>query len=181
MKLLAALLLTAQLLIVPVIQVEAAEKRPLIIFFSLTGNTNAIAAETARLTGGDLFRIVQAKPYPSDYNATTEFAKKEQADNARPEMKVLKAPRLAEYDTVIFASPNWWSSLPMPVMTFLDANDLSGKKVFQIISHGGYGPGDCMATLCKAAPKASFAEPFVTEGKKMEGLSEWLKKNGLIK
>lgn len=64
MKLLAALLLTAQLLIVPVIQVEAAEKRPLIIFFSLTGNTNAIAAETARLTGGDLFRIVQAKPYP---------------------------------------------------------------------------------------------------------------------
>lgn len=180
MKLFAALL-AASVLFAPAAPASAAQKKPLIVFFSWGGSTRAIAAEAARLTGAETFQVVPAKLYPSGYNETVDIAKKEQADNARPALKELKAPRLADYDTVIIATPNWWGSLPMPVMTFLDANDLSGKKVLQIVSNGGGGVQRCAADLKKAAPKASFTEPYVVTGSRTAGLAQWLAKNGLVK
>ena len=35
--------------------------------------------------------------------------------------------------------PNWWYSAPMPVFSFLEENDLSGKKVVLFCSHGTGG------------------------------------------
>ena len=52
-------------------------KKVLVAYFSRSGNTKAIASHIKELTGGDLFEIQTAKPYPADYHACTEVAKKE--------------------------------------------------------------------------------------------------------
>ena len=52
-------------------------KKVLVAYFSRSGNTKAIANHIKELTGGDLFEIQTAKPYPADYHACTEVAKKE--------------------------------------------------------------------------------------------------------
>ena len=52
-------------------------KKVLVAYFSRSGNTKAIASHIKELTGGDLFEIQTAKPYPADYHACTEVAKSE--------------------------------------------------------------------------------------------------------
>ena len=157
----------------------AAEKKPLVIVFSRSGSARAVADEAARLTGADIFEIVPVKPYPSVYSEVVDLVKKQLAENARPALKQLRAPGLAERGVVILATPNWWGQLPPPVMTFLEANDLGGKKVLQIVSHGGGGVQRCPADLKKAAPKAVLSAPFSASGSSTSGLRQWLAQNGL--
>ena len=50
------------------------------------GNTKVVADMIQEMTGGEIFRIDAVRSYPRDYTATTNVAKKEQNDNARPEL-----------------------------------------------------------------------------------------------
>ena len=68
-------------------QNSSADKKVLVAYFSRSGNTRAIADHIKSLTGGDMFEIQVAKPYPEEYHACTEVAKKEKEDNARPALK----------------------------------------------------------------------------------------------
>ncbi|WP_278550761.1 flavodoxin [Cloacibacillus evryensis] len=109
-----------------------AGKKPLIVYFSWGGNTRVVANQIKELTGGDLFEAQTVKSYPKEYRATTEQAKNELNSNARPALKVSKLPNLDSYDTVIICHPNWWGTMPTAMMTLLEANDLSGKKIFKL-------------------------------------------------
>ena len=48
---------------------------------------------------------------------------------------------MAEYDTVFFGFPVWWYDIPMPMYTFLDSYDLSGKTIIPFLSHEGSSNG----------------------------------------
>ena len=52
-----------------------ANRKILIAYFSWSGNTQHLAEEIANMTGGMLFRIETADPYPTDYNECTEVAR----------------------------------------------------------------------------------------------------------
>lgn len=163
----------------------APAKKPLIVYFSFTGNTRAVAKEIQKSTGGDLFEVQPVKPYPDDYTKRTEVAKKEQQDNARPALKVTKIPNLAKYDTIILGTPCWWGDLPMPVFTLLETNDLAGKTVAQFMTHGGSGLGSSEATVRRLCPKSRILKPvaiFGSEaGNSQTEVNKWLKNDGIIK
>ena len=122
-------------------------KKILVAYFSRTGeeygvgvitkgNTAIVADAIAEITGGDKFEIKTVKPYPHDYRETTDIAKKEQQDNARPEI-VGKPANLKDYDTVFLGYPIWWSDLPMAVYTFLENNDFNGKTIIPFCTSAG--------------------------------------------
>ena len=50
------------------------------------GNTEVVAKMIKEMIEGDIFRIDTVNSYPADYRETTEVAKKEQHENARPEL-----------------------------------------------------------------------------------------------
>ena len=103
------------------------------------GNTSIVAKMIADKTEGDLFEIKVAQDnYPKGYMALTEYAKKEKQQNARPEL-VGKIDNFNDYDTVFIGYPNWWSDMPMPVYTFLENYDLSGKRIYHFCTHEGSG------------------------------------------
>ncbi len=58
--------------------------------------------------------------------------------NARPEIEG-NVSNIEDYDTVFLGYPNWWADMPMPVYTFLDNHDLSGKTVYRFCTHEGSG------------------------------------------
>ena len=98
-------------------------KKILVAYFSRTGeeynvgvitkgNTAVVADAIAEITGADKFEIKTVKAYPHAYRETTDIAKKEQQDNARPAI-VGKPENLKDYDTVFLGYPIWWSDLPM--------------------------------------------------------------------
>jgi flavodoxin len=116
--------------------------KPLVVYFSYTGNVDKMAHWIADETGGDLVRVLAKDAYPDDYDATVDRAKEEQDNGTHPEIVVeLDADQLAGYDTVFFGFPVWWYDLPMPMYTFLENYDLSGKEVIPFFSHGGSSSG----------------------------------------
>jgi len=129
----------------------------LVVYFSWSGHLDSMAHWVADETGGDLYRVTAADPYPEDYNATADRAKQEQDDGVRPEINVDITPeQMSEYDTVFFGFPVWWYDLPMPMWTFLENYDFSGKTIIPFFSHEGSSNGaNALPTVEKLAVGAT--------------------------
>ena len=68
------------------------------------GNTRVAAQMLERQTGGDVFRIETVKPYPYSHMETIKIAKKEQQEDARPEIRG-RVNDMDAYDTIILGYP----------------------------------------------------------------------------
>ena len=146
------------------------------------GNTEVIAKMIQQMTNGDLFHIESLKGYPADYTETTEVAQAERRANARPEL-TRRLENSAAYEVIFLGYPNWWGSMPMPVFTFLEGNDLSGKTIAPFCTHEGSGLGHSVADIRKACPKSIVLEGFAIRGgdvKNAQGaVAGWLKELGI--
>ena len=74
------------------------------------------------------------------------------ADNARPAL-TSHVDNMEEYDIVFLGFPNWWYTLPMPVLTFVDEYDWSGKTVVPFVTHGTGGLSSTIRDLTAALPE----------------------------
>lgn len=118
------------------------ESNVLVAYFSWSGNGQQMARWIAEETGGDLFRIVPSESYGDDYNACADRAKNELDNGIRPELSAhIDAEVMAQYDVIYIGFPVWWYDLPMPVWTFLEEYDLTGKTVIPFFSHNGSSNG----------------------------------------
>ncbi|WP_281679501.1 flavodoxin [Synergistes jonesii] len=155
----------------------------LVVFYSRSGNTRAAAKIVQESLGGDIFELKTVRPYPADYRETTEVARKEQKENARPALQTKQAPNLSRYDSVILAAPCWWGTFPMAFATFFEANDLAGKKVAVLMTHGGSGLGRSEEDLAKYCPKAKLLKGLAIYGGDVnnaeEDIEEWLRDIGV--
>lgn len=133
--------------------------RILIAYFSWGGNTRGIAEEIRRQTGADLFEITMVNPYSSDYNTVLDEAQRDQNAQARPELAA-HIENMDEYDIVMLGYPNWWASIPMPVASFLEEYDFSGKTILPFCSHGGGRFGQSLTAIAKLAQTPRWAKRF---------------------
>lgn len=118
------------------------ESNVLVAYFSWSGNGQQMARWISEETGGDLFRIIPAESYGEDYNACADRAKEELDNEIRPELSShIDADIMAQYDVIYVGFPVWWYDLPMPVWTFLEEYDLSGKTIIPFFSHNGSSNG----------------------------------------
>lgn len=143
------------------------------------GNTEVIAKKLQKLTGSDLFQIRTVKTYPDDYTQTTEVAQAEKRENARPELAG-KVENMDCYDVIYIGYPNWWGTMPMAVLTFLEAYDFSGKTIVPYCTHEGSGMGSSEQDIKRACPQAKVLPGFAIRGggvhKADKDISDWLKK-----
>jgi len=75
------------------------DKKVLVAYFSHSGNTRAVAERIAAATGADLFEIVPQKPYPAEYRAVVDQARREIAADYRPALKT-DLPDAGRYDVI---------------------------------------------------------------------------------
>ncbi len=121
------------------------------------GNVQQLAGWVQEETGGDLFTIRVTEPYPSDWDECLDRAHEEREEDARPELEG-RVENLDEYDTAFLGYPNWWYGVPMPLLTFLEENVLSGKQVYLFCSHGTGGLAQSVELITEAAPDAVISE-----------------------
>lgn len=133
--------------------------RALIVYFSWSGNTEGAAEEIAAQTGFDVFELTMVEPYSTDYNTVLQQAQQDQHDAARPALAAHVAD-MAQYDTILLGYPNWWASIPMPVATFLEEYDFTGKIILPFCSNGGGEFGQSLTAITKLVPGASLGEPL---------------------
>lgn len=136
------------------------EKKVLIAYYSLSGNTKAVAEKIQKITGGDIFEIEPVKPYPTEYNAVVELAKQEKATEATPDIK--GSVDVSKYDVIFVGTPVWWYTMATPVRTFVSKNDFSGKVIAPFCTHGGGGASATFSDIKKYAPVAEVLEGFST-------------------
>lgn len=121
------------------------------------GNTEILAEAIAADLGAPLFQIDTVEPYPVDYYATTDQAKRELREKARPAIKG-PLPSMAGIDAIVLGYPNWWGTVPMAVKTFLDAIDLDGVTIAPLCTNEGSGLGGSVGDLRRSYPAANVVE-----------------------
>lgn len=117
-------------------------------------NNEYIAQMIQRETGGELFAIETVQDYPTTHDPLLEFAYNEKADNARPEL-ASQIENPDSYDVIFLGYPNWNADLPMPLYTFLEEYDFSGKTIIPFTTHGGSGFSGTIQTISELQPNAA--------------------------
>ncbi len=150
---------------------------PLVVFFSWSGNTRTIAGEVAKRLGVEAVELVCEKPYSSDYNTCLDEAQRDQNQQARPALTT-PIESMDRYGTVYVGYPNWWASIPMPIATFLESYDFSGKTIKPFCSNGGGGLGQSVTAISKLVPSAQVAQGlsiYYSGGSEMpQQVADWL-------
>ena len=147
------------------------------------GNTEIAAKMIQKLTGGDTFQIRTVKDYPVGYNETTEVAKQELRQKARPVLSS-RVDNLDDYGVIILGYPNWWGTMPMAVFTFLEAHDFSSKTIIPFCTHEGSGLGRSEDDIRQLCPTAKLLKGISINGGSVQiaenDISAWLRKSGVI-
>lgn len=124
------------------------------------GNSARVAAWIQEQIGGDLFSIQVNEPYPSDYDECMDRAADEKAEDARPDLKS-RVENIEQYDTVFVGYPNWWYTCPMAIHSFIEGNDLSGKKIVLFCTHGTGGLASSVQDITESLPEDCTIEKNV--------------------
>lgn len=128
-----------------------------------TGNTEVAAGIIRDLSGADLFKIEQAHPYAAGYNDCIAQAQEDQRRNARPELKSYPES-LEGYDVIYLGYPNYWSTMPMAVFTFLEHFDFDGKTIRPFCTHEGSGMGSSVGDIKRLCPGATVEKGLAIRG-----------------
>lgn len=143
------------------------------------GNTEFAAEYIQKAVGGDLFEIDTVKPYADAYGKCIEEAKQELQTNARPEIKGY-VDCIRDYDVIFVCYPNWWGTVPMCMLTFLEHYDLTGKKIVPLCTNEGSGMGNSEKDLRKFCKGANVVSGLAVRGHKAAAseaeISAWAQK-----
>lgn len=147
------------------------------------GNAELLAGMAQEVTGGDLFLIQTVDTYPSGYRDTTDQAKVEQNNDARPEL-ASHVENMDQYDTIVLIYPNWWGTLPQPVMTFLEEYDFSGKTILPLCTHEGSRMGSSERAIADLCPDATLLDGLAVRGGSAAGaqsdVETWINNSGIL-
>lgn len=148
------------------------------------GNNEYMAKLIQKETGGDLFEIKTVQNYPTTHEPLLQFAYDEKAENARPELSAT-IDHLDQYDTIFLGYPNWNADLPMPLYTFLEEYDFSGKTIIPFNTHGGSGFSRTISTIKSLQPNAEVLDDGLSISrnsmdKAPSQVSKWIKKLGMV-
>ena len=157
------------------------------------GNTEIVAglmkelieAQVERGTRAEvaIFKIEMKDPYSPVYMTCIDQAKKDLRAGARPEL-VSMPESIDEYDTIVLAYPNYWGTMPMAVVTFLEAFDFTGKTILPLCTNEGSGMGSSERDIKKYAPGAVLKKGLSITGSQAANskgsVQKWLSANGLI-
>lgn len=127
------------------------------------GNTEIAAGIIQRLTGADLFKLEPVQEYSRDYNECIAEAQMDQRRGARPELKQYPE-EFEKYDTIYLGFPNYWSTMPMAVFTFLEHFDFTGKTICPFCTHEGSGMGSSEADIRRLCPAAKLKKGLAIRG-----------------
>ncbi len=113
------------------------------------------------------YRCVMLITAKEKYNDCTAEAKADQQKNARPKLKYYP-DSMNDYDVIYLGYPNYWSTMPMAVFTFLEHFDFSGKIINPLCTHEGGGMGSSISHIKKLCPNAAVEKGLAIYGSRVK-------------
>lgn len=179
-KTLSALAVAAISPLAPRTAMAAEGRNILIVYYSWSGNTRALAGVIREKLNADMAELQPVTPYPSSYNACVDLAGREQKEGLFPAVRPLNID-VSRYDVILAGSPNWWGSWAGPVRTFLHTQPLAGKTILPFCTHGGGGWQNLPSDLAALCPRARTGNGLALRGGDASPVlvERWLKETGL--
>ena len=155
----------------------------LVLYYSQTGNTKAVANEIATKLGADIEEITMVNPYDTGFKATIERCMQEREQGIIPDIQPVKA-NIADYDVIFLGFPVWFGTYAPPVQKFLLDADLSGKKIVPFCTFGSGGLESSVKELVQAEPNAEVLPGYGVRAARMDAMpkevDQFLKANGYL-
>lgn len=128
-------------------QSVSAVVKTLVVYFSATGSTRAVAEAIAESANADIFEIVPQDPYTSgdlNWNDENSRVTLEHNDESLRNVPLVKSvpDNWEKYDTVYIGYPIWWGIAAWPADSFVGANDFTGKTVIPFCTSASSGLGN---------------------------------------
>ena len=150
----------------------------LIVYFSCSNNTEAIAYKIQNNLQSNIFEIIPLDPYTEEdlnYNDDSCRANQEQNDdNCRPQISN-PIVDFNQYDSFFIGYPIWWGKLPKIMYTFFETYDFSDRNIIPFCTSGGSGITTSVNEIKQLEPNAN-----VDNGKRFsssdsqETINQWL-------
>lgn len=154
-----------------VVSVCARNHKTLVVYYSQTGNTKAVAEIFQKELDADILELKCKVPYPDDFNATVEESRDEIQKNTGRALKNGKI-NLRKYKTIYIGYPVWFGTYAPPVATFIKENKLSGKEVVLFCTFGSGGTKSSSEGFKAACPEATLIDAFGIAGRRVEANAE---------
>lgn len=135
------------------------ESKELVLYYSQTGTTKAVAEAIAAQTGADIVAFDVTDPYTGTFDETITRCMQEQSTGYVPELADLDVD-LSQYDVIYLGYPIWFGTYAPPVKALLDKADLSGKTIVPFCTFGSGGLFESAADLKEALPKSDIREGY---------------------
>ena len=100
----------------------------LIVYYSWSGTTKALAERMQRMLHCDIYEIVPAVAYPSNGNDTHFRAVEERESGNLPKLKGT-LPDLKKYQVMLVGGPVWSDYMSTPLMSYMAQSDFTNKRV----------------------------------------------------
>lgn len=144
-------------------ETEGENGKALVVYFSASGNTEAVAGYIAEAANADTFELVPVEPYSDedlDWTADGSRVNQEHDDESLRDIELMEttAPDWDSYDTVFIGYPIWWGIAAWPVNGFIEANDFTGKTVIPFCTSSSSGLGESGELLAEAAGTGNWLE-----------------------
>lgn len=157
----------------------------LVVYFSGTGNTEAVAQTIADTAGADLFELEPSDPYTDedlDWTDDNSRVTQEYEDTSLRDVELTAdtVENWEEYDTVFIGYPIWWGIAAWPVNDFIQANDFTGKTVIPFATSSSSGMGESGELLAELAGTGDWQEgQRFRSGADEADVAEWVNSLGL--
>ncbi len=141
----------------------ASDGKTLVVYYSATGNTEAVANYIANATGGDLFELEPVEPYTDadlDWTDDNSRVSQEHEDESLRDVELVSATvdGFEDYSVVYIGYPVWWGIAAWPVNQFVENNDFTGKTVIPFCTSASSGIGDSGQLLEEMAGTGNWLE-----------------------
>lgn len=157
--------------------------KSLILYYSQTGATKAVAEQLQRCTGADIDSIVAEEPYTGSFNETIQRCQQEMASNTMTKLKPMTAD-IAKYDTIYLGYPVWFGTYARPMLSFIKNAKLDGKVIIPFCTFGSGGLNTTSESLTADQPKATILPGYGVRNARVSAmpkeLDRFLKESKLI-
>ena len=158
-------------------------QKVLVLYYSQTSNTKAVAEEIANRLGADIEEVVPVNPFDGDFQATIERCIQEREQGTVTEIQPITAD-IANYDVIFIGYPVWFGTYAPPIATLLEQVDLSGKKVVPFCTFGSGGLESSVKELAEKQPNAEILPGYGVRAARMDAMpaevDQFLKAGGFI-
>ena len=153
--------------------------KPLIVYYSYSGITRRLAEDIALITDGELLELKPQDPYSFSYNTAVKEVRAQIEKGVCPAL-IPSDVHVGDFNTVFIGSPNWLKTFAPPVLSFLRATDLSGKKIIPFCTHGGGGFGNMIEEYKKECGASRVMPGLAVKGTyTFSEVQNWLESMGL--